>query len=168
MGSSVIKNILNHSILDDIKKYIGPAVCYTVFDPDIMMNINSAFFTLWQLGVGPKIVFSIVSNKTVWKEFSDDEGIISATKQYVYLRVRNIFDPPTSSAVMQAYDSQIKELEWRLREMTAGSFSDDEDEDCDNECCSDTDDFDDCCCEVVTEEEIRDLIDKVFDWGRTN
>lgn len=124
---------LDTSILTDIKKYLGPSVVYTAFDMDIIMNINAAFFTLFQLGVGPTDeAFTIEDNSAVWSSFSDDKGIVSATKQYIYLKVRNVFDPPTSSYVLQAYETQIQELEWRLREMASGSFDEDEEDD---NCC---------------------------------
>ena len=114
---------MEHSILNDIKKLIGPSVSYTVFDPDIIININAAFFTLFQLGVGSRHqVFTIDGEDAVWKDFSDDESIIAAVKQYVYLKVRLVFDPPTASNVYQAYSEKIQELEWRLREMAAGMF----------------------------------------------
>ena len=114
---------MRNSILTDIKKYLGPTASYTAFDPDIIMNINSAFFTLFQLGVGNRRrAFAITDDTATWRDFCTDETIISAVKQYVYLKVRNVFDPPTSSYVLNAYETQIQELEWRLREMAEGSF----------------------------------------------
>lgn len=118
-------SILDGSILDEVKKYIGPSISYDVFDMDIIMNINSAFFTLYQLGVGDENgVFTINDNSSTWEDFCPNEDVIAAVKQYVYLRVKNVFDPPTSSYVLNAYDAQIKELEWRLRELGAGVFDD--------------------------------------------
>ena len=35
-------------------------------------------------------------------------------KTYVYLKVKMVFDPPLSSAVMECYKTQISEYEWRL------------------------------------------------------
>lgn len=123
-------SILDSSILNDIKKYIGPSISYTVFDMDILMNINAAFFTLYQLGVASsKNVFTIMDAEIPWSAFSDDVNIVSAVKQYIYLKVRNVFDPPTSSYVLSAYESQIQELEWRLREMAAGMFNEEDDDD---------------------------------------
>ena len=133
MDETMKESILNTSILNDIKKYIGPAISYTVFDMDLIMNINAAFFTLYQLGVGSELgVFTITDDKATWSNFSVDENIVSGVKQYIYLKVRNVFDPPTSSYVLSAYESQIQELEWRLREMAAGMFEV-EDPSCD--CC---------------------------------
>lgn len=119
-------SILDGSILNEVKKYIGPSISYDVFDMDIIMNINAAFFTLFQLGVGDERgIFTITDNTSTWEDFCPNEDVIAATKQYIYLRVKNVFDPPTSSYVMQAYEAQIKELEWRLRELGAGVFDDD-------------------------------------------
>ena len=39
---------------------------------------------------------------------------LEAVKNYVYLKVRVTFDPPTSSSVLEAYKQQLNELEWRL------------------------------------------------------
>lgn len=131
MTEEEVVSIVDGSILDEVKKYVGPSISYTVFDADILMNINAAFFTLYQLGVGPQDkVFSITDNTATWKQFSDDETAVAAAKQYVYLKVRNVFDPPTSSYVLQAYTSQIQELEWRLRELATGVFEEEEDDDC--------------------------------------
>ena len=41
------------SILTSIKKLVGIAEDYTVFDTDFIIYINSAFATLNQLGIGP-------------------------------------------------------------------------------------------------------------------
>lgn len=101
------------SILTSIKKLLGIAEEYTHFDQDIIMHINSALFTLTQLGVGPSAGFSIDDAENVWDDFVDVSRI-EAVKTYVYLNVRLVFDPPTSSTVIDAMDRRLKELEWRL------------------------------------------------------
>jgi hypothetical protein len=35
-------------------------------------------------------------------------------KDYVYLKVKLLFDPPSSSAAIQSTESLISEIEWRL------------------------------------------------------
>lgn len=101
------------SILTSIKKLLGIAEEYTHFDQDIIMHINSALFTLTQLGVGPSAGFSIDDAEDVWNDFVDVSRV-EAVKTYVYLNVRLVFDPPTSSTVIDAMDRRLKELEWRL------------------------------------------------------
>ena len=101
------------SILTSIKKLLGIAEEYTHFDQDIITHINSALFTLTQLGVGPSAGFSIDDAENVWDDFVDVSSI-EAVKTYVYLNVRLVFDPPTSSTVIDAMNRRLKELEWRL------------------------------------------------------
>lgn len=102
------------SILDSIKKLLGMTPEYTAFDNDIIMHINSVFFILSQIGVGPAEGFSIKDNTAVWTDFVPNIANLEALKTYVYLKVRLLFDPPSSSAVVEAINRQISELEWRL------------------------------------------------------
>jgi hypothetical protein len=107
---------MEQSILLSTKKILGIAPDYTVFDLDILTHINSAFSTLTQLGVGPVTGFMIEDADTEWEEFfgTVPDNQLNSVKTYVYLRVRQIFDPPTTSFAIQAFNDQIKELEWRL------------------------------------------------------
>lgn len=103
------------SILTSIKKLLGIAKDYTHFDDDIIIHINTAFLSLTQLGVGPEKGFSIEDKNAEWTEFlTEDHNLFEAAKSYVYLKVRLLFDPPTSSAVMEAINRNISEIEWRL------------------------------------------------------
>lgn len=102
------------SILLSTKKLLGLDPEYIPFDVDIIMAINTALFTLWQLGVGPKDKPMMVSDEeSKWSELVD-EGMIEMCKSYVYLRVRMLFDPPTSGFLVDSINGQIKEYEWRL------------------------------------------------------
>lgn len=102
------------SILLTIKKMLGLDAEYKVFDPEIVAYINSAFGTLHQLGVGPKTQFSILNEDDVWGDFLTAGEDINEVRTYIYLRVRLLFDPPSSSFVLNSFSEQIKELEWRL------------------------------------------------------
>ena len=102
------------SILDTIKKLLGPTQDYTYFDQDIIIHINTAIMSLTDIGVGPKEGFSIKSNAEVWSDFISDIENFEAVKTYIYLKVKLIFDPPLSSSVVEIYNKQIDELEWRL------------------------------------------------------
>ena len=102
------------SILTSIKKLLGIEEEYTVFDPDIIMHINTVFMTLTQLGVGPSEGFIIEDKFAEWTDFVPDVTKHQAIKTYIYLKVRLIFDPPTSSAVIEAMNRTISECEWRL------------------------------------------------------
>lgn len=105
---------MTESILDSTKKILGLDESYTAFDVDVITHINSVFFTLNQLGVGPAEGFIIEDNTTSWSAFIGDDVRLNAVKTYMYLRVRLLFDPPQTSSHMEALKSQIQEMEWRL------------------------------------------------------
>ena len=103
------------SILTSIKKLLGIAEEYEHFDNDIIMHINSVFMILTQLGVGPSKGFMITDSSPSWDDFLPEGGEkLQAVKTDMYMKVRLIFDPPTSSAVMESMNRMINELEWRL------------------------------------------------------
>ena len=102
------------SILGSIKKLLGINECDD-FDQDIIIHINSSISILKQLGVGPSKSFIVTSEKETYTDYlGNDSEEISMVKQYLYCKVRKIFDPPTSGSVMSAIEEQIKELEFRL------------------------------------------------------
>lgn len=105
---------MSDSILTSTKKILGLAEDYTVFDLDVMTFINSAFGTLNQLGIGPEEGFMIEDKTTTWDAFLGDNLHLNAVRQYVYLKVRLLFDPPDTSYLLAAFEKQILEHEWRL------------------------------------------------------
>lgn len=108
------------SILNSIKKVLAIDPSYTAFDVDIIMHINSVFSTLNQLGIGPVEGFLIEDENATWDTFLGTDLRLNAVKSYVYLRVRNLFDPPSTSYMIEAQEAQIKELEWRLNVQREG------------------------------------------------
>lgn len=115
---------MSESILTSVKKILGIDASYTAFDPDILLHINSVFSTLNQLGIGPSHGLTIENATPTWDAFIGADARLNSVKSYVYLRVRLLFDPPTTSYMIDAMRQQITELEWRLnvyREGTAWS-----------------------------------------------
>lgn len=106
---------MEDSILNSIKKLLGITEFYTQFDTDIIIHINSVFMILTQIGAGPKEGFSIKDKTSTWEEFIQNDNVIEAVKTYMYLKVRILFDPPASTAVMDAMNRSINELEWRIQ-----------------------------------------------------
>lgn len=102
------------SILTSIKKLLGIDEEYDIFDPDIIMHINSVLMVLTQMGVGPANGFMIEGEDAVWSDFIEDAEQIQSVKTYIYLKVKLIFDPPLSSAVIESMKQLINEFEWRL------------------------------------------------------
>ena len=105
---------MNDSILTSIKKLLGITEEYEHFDQDIIIHINSVFMILNQLGVGPSNGFSITDKTAVWSDFISEGSNLESVKSYIYFKVRLLFDPPTTSAVMESMNRMISELEFRL------------------------------------------------------
>lgn len=104
------------SILNTTKKLLGLDGDYAPFDTDIIVNINAAFNTLTQLGVGPKEGYMIEGADNTWDEFTTDVKILGMLKQYLYLKTKVIFDPPATSFVGDALKNQAEQMEWRMKE----------------------------------------------------
>lgn len=102
------------SILTSVKKMLGITEDYTHFDADIIIHINSVFSILTQLGVGPAEGFLIHDARSVWSDFLEEDTKIELVKSYMYLKVKLLFDPPLSSAVIESSNRMISEYEWRL------------------------------------------------------
>lgn len=104
------------SILKTVRQMIGPSASYDVFDTDLIININSCLSRLCQLGVGPETPFKITGDTEEWTDFIDN-GNLEEVKQYIYLKTRLIFDPPSSGTVIGLYKEEIEKLEWLLKEV---------------------------------------------------
>lgn len=104
---------MTNSILLTVKKMLGIAEEYKAFDLDIIININSVFLTLNQLGVGPIVPFQITDEEQTWEDFQP-ENLIPGVQTYVYLKTRLLFDPPTNSFLVETLRKQAEELEWRM------------------------------------------------------
>lgn len=104
------------SILNSVKQQLGLDVNYVSFDQELIMHINSVLVGLRQMGIGPQdSAFTIHGSGEKWSDmlgtdYSNYQEIVS----YVGLKVKKIFDPPASGAVMDALTAAITEFEWRL------------------------------------------------------
>lgn len=105
------------SILKTIRHMLGGIVDdETYFDLDLKIFINAAFTKLWQLGVGPiDEPFKINDDSETWNDFEYDN--IEMVKEWIYLDVKNMFDPPANSSVLQAYKDRMFEDEFRMNIM---------------------------------------------------
>lgn len=104
---------MTNSVLETIKTMIGPSASYEGFDTDIMIHINSSLAELAQLGVvddGTKIV----SSSTTWNDIIGTNPKLEEIKSWLYFKVRIMFDPPSSSTILNAFQEEIKRLEWRM------------------------------------------------------
>lgn len=102
---------MDESILDDVKKLLGITKECTVFDADIIIHVNSVLSLLRQMGMRQ---FSITGSDEVWSDYIPEGKSLEDIKTYVYLKVKLIFDPPSSSAALESIKALISELEWRI------------------------------------------------------
>ena len=108
---------LEQSILISTKKKLGLDKAYTDFDQDVIDYINSSFFRLYQLGLGPSVGFQVSGEDEVWDDFNEIDmavPVLNAIKTYINLKVRLDFDPPGTPHHIQAIKEQITELEHTL------------------------------------------------------
>lgn len=105
---------MNESIFNSIKSLLGPDDSYNVFDPDILIHINTAISVLTQLGVGPSAGFVVTGPNEKWSDFIGDDKTLNMVKTYIYMKVKMAFDPPANSSVLSAYQEACKEYEWRM------------------------------------------------------
>lgn len=94
---------------------LGMTEDYDAFDTDILVGINSVMLTLHQLGIGPEEGYTVTSEDETWGDLlGADNVLLKAAQQYIFLKVRLIFDPPSASSHIEAMNKAISELEWRL------------------------------------------------------
>ena len=102
------------SVLDSIKKVLGDNPGFEYFNPDIIMQINTFFTVLTQIGVGPKEGVFITDNTTTWSDLFGTDARLNSIKTYIFSRVKLLFNPSQNSSYNEILKDTIKELEWRL------------------------------------------------------
>lgn len=101
------------SILQSVKEYCLVPEETTVYDGTLCDEINSAFFTLFQLGCS-KLPFTIEDDSSEWTDFTDDPYVLSVLPTYVKQKVKLGFDPPANSFLVQQLEKSNAELESRI------------------------------------------------------
>lgn len=103
-------------ILKDIADFLGFAEEPTPFDEMLIMHINSELSKLVQLGVIPSYMFDEdITSETKWEDVLPDEHRLSMVKTYVKIGVKLVFDPPTSSALLDSLKQEKDECGWRAK-----------------------------------------------------
>lgn len=105
---------MEENILVSIKDLLGINKEDKAFDTDILININSTFSTLYQIGVGSESHYFLLTGKETWDEVFAEKDLIDFIKLYTYMKVKIVFDPPTNASVLQAFTEQMKEIEYRI------------------------------------------------------
>lgn len=105
---------MDESILETVKEVIGIDQRNYDFDRDLIIAINAVLFVLYQEGLSDK-PYTISDNTTKWSDvlLHDKPIDLQTLTLWMGLRVRMIFDPPTSATMADAIEKTITELEWR-------------------------------------------------------
>ena len=105
---------MNENILASIKKMNNVLEDDKSFDQDLILYINSALMVVMQEWHGMDHAFRLEDGTETWDELLGEDVDYEGVKELIGLKVRLMFDPPTSSTAMQAITDQIKDLEWRM------------------------------------------------------
>lgn len=113
--SEYTQSQIESSILLSIKKAIGAAPEYTPFDAEIIMHINAQLANLYQIGLDAAKSLIVNGPDQLWSDLIPaEDSHLQFVKTYVYAKVKMIFDPPTSTAQMQALKDAAAESEFRI------------------------------------------------------
>lgn len=105
---------MSDSVLSSTKQMLGISPEDTSFDVNVIMSINTALTILMDLGLTEVEDQIVTDDDMTWDELLGGRTDIEYVKTYVYQKVKMIFDPPTSTAAIDAMQRSISELEWRI------------------------------------------------------
>ena len=109
-----------YGVLETVRVACGLDCVNDEFDDELIPLTNAELATLTHLGVGPKDGMVIEGFTETWESFIDNGPLLALVRQLVGLKVRLVFDPPTSTSVLSAYQEKAKELTWRVIEINEG------------------------------------------------
>jgi hypothetical protein len=109
---------MSENILEHVKIQCGIEPESTLFDDELIQDINLALSLAYQLG-GISESTSITGTETwdelSWPEYMDKELV----KSYISLKVRhNLFDASTSGTLSSTADKVLTDLEYRISLLT--------------------------------------------------
>lgn len=119
---------VNESVLNTIKKCLDVDPDNKDFDADILLHINSVLTIMKRLGIIPKTSKRISDDSVTWSQFIPDDSLdVEDIKDYIFLRVKLIFDPPQNQKHTDVLIDTYKEIEFGL--MTQNEIKDGGEED---------------------------------------
>lgn len=125
--------IKEETILESIRDYVGIQKDLDAFDQELVLHINSSFSTLFQIGVGKDKPYRLEKDSTWSDLFSEYDDELDLIKEYVFLKVKILFDPPTNSSLLESLKSVVNETEYRIELQIEGIFKEDSDEEKDED-----------------------------------
>ena len=111
------------SIFNSVKKVVGLLGDDDSFDEDILLHINSVVSTLRQLGLSIPADFYVRDDVQTWQNLLGEFRDLDLVKSYMTMKVRLMFDPPSSSFGLKSMEEMVKEYEWRINVLTDQPYS---------------------------------------------
>ena len=111
------------SIFGSVKKVVGLLGDDGSFDEDILLHINSVVSTLRQLGLSIPADFYVEDDVQTWQNLLGEFRDLDLVKSYMAMKVRLMFDPPSSSFGLASMTEMVTELEWRINVLTDQPYS---------------------------------------------
>lgn len=108
------------SILQDIKTMLSNIPFeMKAFDQEIILYINSAIFKLSNQGTkwnGRKIS----GYEETWNDLFDESPELNSIKEFIFIDVKLVFDPPSTSYGINNFKARADELAWRVSTTSEG------------------------------------------------
>lgn len=114
---------MTDSIFESVKKVVGLLGDDDSFDEDLLLHINSVVSTLRQLGLSIPADFYVRDDDQTWQNLLGEFRDLDLVKSYMAMKVRLMFDPPTSSFGLKSMEEMVKEYEWRINVLTDQPYS---------------------------------------------
>ena len=111
------------SIFNSVKKVVGLLGDDGSFDEDILLHINSVVSTLRQLGLSIPADFYVRDDVQTWQNLLGEFRDLDLVKSYMTMKVRLMFDPPSSSFGLASMKEMVTELEWRINVLADQPYS---------------------------------------------
>ena len=111
------------SIFNSVKKVVGLLGDDGSFDEDILLHINTVVSTLRQLGLSIPADFYVRDDVQTWQNLLGEFRDLDLVKSYMAMKVRLMFDPPSSSFGLKSMEEMVKEHEWRINVLTDQPYS---------------------------------------------
>ena len=84
---------------------------------------NSVVSTLRQLGLSIPADFYVENDVQTWQNLLGEFRDLDLVKSYMAMKVRLMFDPPSSSFGLASMTEMVTELEWRINVLTDQPYS---------------------------------------------
>ena len=100
-----------NSIFNSVKKVVGLLGDDGSFDEDLLLHINSVVSTLRQLGLSIPSDFYVRDDVQTWRDLLGEFRDLDLVKSYMAMKVRLMFDPPSSSFGLASMTEMVTEFE---------------------------------------------------------